>query len=421
MGPLGRHGRRVVVSRWVLPTAVLAAALLWPAGCSSHGTFGGVPAGTPTIRVLLLENQQHIDISAAAPPVVHIGLLSSGQQLKFTPGAAVPVSLTASGWRIGSATLGSGEMVLEPSDGQLRIGKMTYRGRCRFVPGATSGHFDVINELDLESYLRGVLASELYPSWHEEAYKAQAIVARTYALYESRTDGVGRNFDVFADQRSQVYRGVSGETPRSIEGTQATTGIVVAYGPPGREVIFKAYFSSCCGGLGQSASDAFGDSDIQPLSAQNRGSCCIQSPKFNWGPVLIPKGELTRRMRAWGAWKKQPPKDIGPITRIDIAAINNLGRPIRFIVIDARGMRYSFRGEQLREALNTDAGPGVKLPSSFCKPIDEGLMIRFADGHGYGHGVGMCQWCAQHQAAAGWNDEAIVLDAFRGAKLVRAY
>jgi SpoIID/LytB domain protein len=47
--------------------------------------------------------------------------------------------------------------------------------------------------------------------------------------------------------------------------------------------------------------------------------------------------------------------------------------------------------------------------------------VLFTEGHGYGHGVGMCQWCAEAEASQGWNDESIVLAAFPGAKLVRAY
>lgn len=395
--------------------------LAWPMGCSQDTSRNGVPPGTPDVRVLLLEDQQQVNVSASASPTVHVGANSSGRRLNFPAGVPVPVSLTSAGWRIGSAQLGPGEMLLEPSlDGSLHIGHVAYHGRYRFVPVAPN-RFDVVNEVDLESYLRGVLRSELYPTWHEEAYKAQAIAARTYALYEARTDGRGRHFDVYADQRSQVYGGIGAETARSREATGATAGIVVAYGPPGREVIFKSYFSSCCGGISQSANDAFGDSWSQPLSDEARGPVCTESPKFNWGPLLISKAEITRRMRAWGAWKKEPLKDVGPVTRIEISGVSRFGRPVRFTITDAKGTRYSMRAEDLREAINTDAGGGVRLFSSFCKPVDDGANIRFTDGHGFGHGVGMCQWCAEHQAAQGWNDEAIVLTAFRGAKLVRAY
>ena len=65
------------------------------------------------------------------------------------------------------------------------------------------------------------------------------------------------------------------------------------FGPPGQEKIFKAYFSSCCGGITQSATDAFGDPYIPPLSDQNVQNLCNASPRFNWGPIVIAKSELT--------------------------------------------------------------------------------------------------------------------------------
>lgn len=415
----GPHAGRASVHHLIL--LALALLLGWPGGCAQQARYAPA-AGTPTVRVLILEHQQKVDLTATAMPTIHLGADGAGQQLQFPAGTSVPISLTPAGWQIGTAQIGPGELQLDQAiDGSVRLDRHAYHGRYRFVPVA-GGKFDVINDVDLEGYLRGVLRSELFPNWHDEAYKAQAIVARTYAMYEARTDGAARPFDVYADQRSQVYGGIDSETPRSREATEATAGIVVAYGSPGREVIFKAYFSSCCGGISQSAADAFGDDELPPLSDQNRGTCCSDSPKFNWGPIAIPKAELTRRLRAWGVWRKQPFKDIAPVSLFEIQQTSRLGRPTRFMVTDARGYRYSIRAEDLREAINTDAGPsGVKVFSSFFKPVDHGAEILFTEGHGYGHGVGMCQWCAEHQAAQGWNDEAIVLAAFPGAKLVRAY
>jgi stage II sporulation protein D len=418
MNPSHRYGRRSFCRASLALAASLA---LSQTGCSQNAGHNAVPQGTPTIRVLLLENQKEVELSATATPTVHVGSDSAGQQLRFSPGVSAPILLSPAGWKVGSAQLPRGELTIEQStDGSVYVAKHAYHGRFRFVP-AGSDRFDVVNDLNTESYLCGVLRSELFADWRDETYKAQAIVARTYALYEARTDGVGRHFDVYTDQRSQVYGGIDAETDRSRRATAETAGIVVAYGPPGRETIFKSYFSSCCGGAGQSAADAFGDPDTPALAAQNHGACCIHSPKFNWGPITIPKAELTRRVRAWGAFKKQPIKDMAPLMRIEIAALNQFGRPVRFVITDAKGAHYVLRSEQMREAVNTEAAAGPKIFSSFCKPLDEGANIRFADGHGYGHGVGMCQWCAQSQAANGYNDEAIVLGAFPGARLVRAY
>jgi stage II sporulation protein D len=227
-----------------------------------------------------------------------------------------------------------------------------------------------------------------------------------------------------------VYGGLAAESRKSRRAVDETARIVVAYGPPGKEKIFKAYFSSCCGGVTQSAADAFGEPYMEPLSDQKITEPCNASPRFNWGPVIIKKEELTRRIRLWGSRRNRPEKDMAPVARIEIAKLNRYGRPTRFNVIDARGMRYSLSGEEIRWAVNCDAEnepgrstgtPPTTLYSSFFKVINAPDTIQFVDGHGWGHGVGMCQWCAQRRADEGMRHEDIVLAAYQRAKLVRAY
>ena len=107
-------------------------------------------------------------------------------------------------------------------------------------------------------------------------------------------------------------------------------------------------------------------------------------------------------------------------SRIDRAAVNRYGRPVRFTVTDTNGTKYSLTGEELRWAVNTDAPKDGTLFSSFIEPADQGAQIKFT-GHGFGHGVGMCQWCAQTRALQGMRHETIVLQAYPGSQLVRAY
>jgi SpoIID/LytB domain protein len=127
---------------------------------------------------------------------------------------------------------------------------------------------------------------------------------------------------------------------------------------------------------------------------------------------------VTQRIRKWGAGRQHPLKDVAEVRAIDVLVTNEHGRPTRFLVTDARGVAYALSGEEMRWSVN--AG-GVVLNSSFFRPVDEGDKIRFAEGHGWGHGVGMCQWCAQAMAKNGAPHEVIVLKSFPGSKLVRAY
>jgi stage II sporulation protein D len=95
-----------------------------------------------------------------------------------------------------------------------------------------------INELDMDSYLRGVVAGEMPSTWPLEALKVQAVAARTYALATRKTDG---DFDQYPDTRSQVYRGVTGESVRSDAAVSDTAGQIVTYGG---EPAVTYYFST---------------------------------------------------------------------------------------------------------------------------------------------------------------------------------
>jgi stage II sporulation protein D len=377
----------------------------------------------PIIRVRLLQGVEEVALAATEPPQIRTASDSQPRKLEFPRGNAPPLTLSGGQWRIGSVSLGRGALTLVPaSDGSVTINGQAYRGQFRFVP-VEAGRFDVVNEVDIDSYLKSVVSRELLRNWLDETYRAQAIAARTYALYVARAEGAGRHWDVYPDTRSQVYGGIASETQRSRSSVDATAGVVLVHGPPGTERIFKAYFSACCGGITQSAADAFNDPFIEPLSDQNVRSLCSTAPRFNWGPVEIRKDELTRRFRAWGERRDRPEKDIGPIAKIEIQATNRHGRPSRFLVTDASGRRYSLGSEELRWAVNTDGTPPQTLYSSFVRVVNdpESEVIRFIDGHGHGHGVGLCQWCTQRRAEMGMRHEDILMLAYPGAKLVRAY
>jgi stage II sporulation protein D len=409
---------------WFPPLAALLLVCV-PAGCTQKGSVAASP-GAPVIRVRLYEAQSQVTVASNDTFAVREAPGVSPRPLNVPRKTPVPVLRTPRGWRVGDTNVDALELTLlsiGDAGGYIHINGKPYRGDCRLVPVGTAEKFDVINDVDLEGYLKGVLAKELYRDWHEEAYKAQCITARTYALYEMKTAGANRPWDVHADVRSQVYGGVGGENGLSQQASDATAGVVLAFGPTGQEKIFKAYFSSCCGGISQSASDAFGDPPFPPLTDQNVGVRCNQSEKFNWGPLVFTKDDLTRRFRAWGASKNRPEKDMAPVARIDIAHANRWGRPVRFMVTDTRGQRYSLNGTELRFAINSGAAAsnGQTVHSSFFTPVDEPASIRFVDGHGFGHGVGLCQWCAESQAEAGVRHEDIVLNAFPGASLRRAY
>src|SRR5687768_7437751 len=402
---------------------LLALLVLCPLACRSASPPRPAPSGRePVVRVRIMPNLTQATISASEAPMVRLVTEREPRKLNLTGGdVTIALAQGGAGWQLGTASLGPGELILTPAaDGTLSANGKPYRGRYRFVPVA-NGQFDVINDVDVDGYLKSVVPREMFRDWDIEAYKAQAIAARTYALYEAKTTPPNQGWDLFADVRSQVYGGMASESSKARQSVDETAGIVAAFGPPGDERIFKAYFSSCCGGITQSAWDAFGDAYSQPLSEQNVGPVCNAGPRFNWGPIVVRKDELTKRFRAWGKRMGRPEQGMATVKHVRASHQNRHGRPVRFEITDARGNRYSWRGEELRWAVNTNGSKETSLNSSFCKVDDAGDTVRFYEGHGFGHGVGMCQWCCQARALAGWAHEDIVLRSYPGAKLVKAY
>jgi SpoIID/LytB domain protein len=126
-----------------------------------------------------------------------------------------------------------------------------YRGALEVVPTASeAGSLNVIDALALEQYVKGVIANESPPSWPQAELRAQAVESRSFAL----TGGVGGNgFDLYSDTRSQVYGGLSTETPSTDAAAEATRGQVVLY----RGEVVETLFSACSGGHTESVQNVF--------------------------------------------------------------------------------------------------------------------------------------------------------------------
>jgi stage II sporulation protein D len=408
----------------------LALLMLTPWGCSPKGASVAIPdAPLRSVRIRVLQGQDAVYVRASRPPFYCTTADPAERILNLPPDVAMAIVWTPQGWRCGTANLGPGELILKPAAlGSVRVADgrgpqpefRAYRGKLRLVPQGNKA--DVVNDVELDDYLKSVISKELYPKWHEETYKAQAIVARTYALYQKNArDGASSHFDLHDDTRSQVYGGLLAETDKSRLAVEATAGIVVAHGAPGQERIFKAYFSSCCGGVTQSNADAFHEAPMPPLAEQSVGTLCGMAHRFTWGPVVLGKDEVTRRLKAWGAARGRPEAQMTLVRGIEITARNRFKRPVRYTVTDSRGARFSLNSEELRWAVNY-GGEGTTLYSGYVETIvNESDRIRFIGGHGHGHGVGMCQWCSEARAVAGMRHEDIVTAAYPGSRLMRAY
>ena len=148
----------------------------------------------------------------------------------------------------------------------LRVpGVGTYRGALEFRPG-TFGGVNVINALDVDDYVKGVVPLESPASWPLEALKAQAVAARTYALTTSKG---GTGWDHYTDTRSQVYGGAGAEQASTNEAVDATAGELVTY--EGEPVV--TYFFSTSGGRTENVENtSLGTEPVPWLQAPSRTS-----------------------------------------------------------------------------------------------------------------------------------------------------
>ena len=148
----------------------------------------------------------------------------------------------------------------------------------------------VINALALDSYLRGVVAAESPASWPQDALRAQAVAARTYAL---TTDAGGaQGFTQWSDTRSQVYNGVASETPSTDAAVAATSRQIVTY--LGKPIV--AYFFSTSGGKTENVENGFPGARPQPYLEGVEDPYDDVSPKHRWGPYRFTLRQAQRRL-----------------------------------------------------------------------------------------------------------------------------
>jgi stage II sporulation protein D len=180
-----------------------------------------------------------------------------------------------------------GPLTFLPGSSPLQL-KHLYRGSMQV--DVVSGKLRAINVVGLEQYLYGVVPSEMPFSWAPEALKAQAVVARSYALATRRTGA----FDLYPDTRSQVYLGVEHEKPSTTAAVDATAGQVVLY----QGEVAKTFFFSTSGGRTASAEDVWGEPVPYLVSVPDPYDSI--SPHHTWGPVAYTGAALAKKLKMKG-------------------------------------------------------------------------------------------------------------------------
>jgi len=283
----------------------------------------------------------------------------------------------------------SGNIAIRSSDDFLRIGKAFYRDTLRLVPKKSK--LQLINDLDMESYLVGIVNSEITSKYPREAMKAQIVAARSYALASIRDRKRGRDYDLDSTEMDQVYKGAQVEDPMSHFVVHETRGEVLMNGPR----IVQAFYHASSGGTLEKPSGVWGSRRADENVYSHRDPANDDDLKWtiSFGPWLglkIPGLGLLRDMQV-----------------LEYSA----GDRVNKILMVGESNTKVMKGAELRRLF------GNRWIKSTLFKVEQKGSKWVLDGRGFGHGVGMSQRGAKKLAKKGWTYDKILLAYYPGATL----
>lgn len=279
--------------------------------------------------------------------------------------------------------------------GVLKLNGKGYRGTVEVTIGDKG--LLVVNELPLEDYLVGLINCEISSQWPIEAVKAQAVIARTYALYQ-KDARKGAPYHLESSVLDQVYEGCDIEDSRAARAVRETAGEVLAHDGS----IIQAFYHSSCGGRTEAAENVWGF----PLQYMQGVDCkyCVNVPSVRWSQTLG-LSRLEDALRSAG-------NRVAGLRDIRIIRRNKSGRIVELLLDSDQG-RVAVSGVNFRKAV----GYSVIKSTNFDLKVS-GDDVVFS-GTGYGHGVGLCQWGSKNRALEGFSYREILSYYYPGTKLVK--
>ncbi|WP_428387135.1 SpoIID/LytB domain-containing protein [Mucisphaera sp.] len=397
-----------------------------------HGPQVGALVREPVLRVRVVRGAESIRLPDRVG--FEVGMVDGGGSLRVSRVLTGPLVIRRSsqgitvvdGSGLSTGLMGSKIGVRSANGQPVTLGTRSYPGLMTIAHAwrsePSSDRLDAINHVPMETYLPGVLVGELYGNWEQATFRAQAIAARSYAIFGASTTA-HRTYDLESTTASQVYTGQTSRE-RPLEAVAATRGQVLVY----RGRVVPAFYSADSGGVAQSAWDAFGDVEpIAPLQGRLHYDIGASSPHARWGPIDRSLQQIAARIKGWGIAQDHAIGRMQGIVRIAVTDRGVGGRASEFTVVDLQGTAYTLRAEQFRQAANyarpdlPDLRSDERLKSSFVEVTVRGNRVAFTNGRGFGHGVGLSQWGAQDMAERGYDHDEILAFYYPQAEIQRAY
>jgi stage II sporulation protein D len=412
------------------PTLVLLAFLL--SSCAEKPVFRKETyypkIKQPAVIVKLLETKNSLNIGSDKSFATKCSP-SEGEPTVYFSSATLEVGLSTEGFSLGSATQGVLEVDLcqatfLPKDDRscLNLNGKPYRGVLEITYRQESKTLLVLNIVNLEEYLQGVVPAEMgkLNQAEMEALEAQAIAARTYALFQANQN-LKRGYDLEATLLDQTYSGVDAEDPLVNRAIKQTRGKVLTY----RGKLICAYYSTNCGGSTEYIEKVWEKPEEPYLIPVEDSAFCSWSKSSNWEERWN-KEMLEKNVKGYLDSTLGPPgKEWGNLIDLEIKERAPSGRVEQLDILTDKGT-YPVRADNIRRVLKKNNGSNAILPSTwFDLEIERGegnsLKQVIARGHGNGHGVGMCQTGAIGMAQAGYSYKNILTHYYTGVKIIKCY
>ncbi len=304
------------------------------------------PAAVARVRVVVAESRPSVRVRSTSAFRIRdvFGTTYPLEPGELVLGSKLRVTVN------GTPTELAGPVVLLPGSAPLEVDKIAYRGQIEVA--VTGQKLNAINVVGLEQYLAGVVAKEMPSAWPDEALKAQAVAARSYALSHRLS---GKGFDLYADVRSQVYGGIPGEHARTTAAIEATKGEVLLWeGKP-----IDALFHSTSGGATADAAEVFGKAVPYLVSVEDPHSAL--SPVNRWGPTPVPEASLRKglKLRAPVTALKLTRAASGRVAKADVMTASGATTVTGGTLRSAAGLRSTWITALASLSLTRPGGPVV--------------------------------------------------------------
>jgi len=378
---------------------------------------------TPLLRRLLLQN-----IQAATKEKVYLDT----KILKQVPRVS---------WVVDGKRYSPNDLEISTDKNLIRVNKSNkpenarlYAGRLNLQPNAYST-YTLVNQVPLETYLRGVVPYEIGTDAPTAALEAQAILARTYALRNLRRFAAD-NYQLCADTHCQVYYGLNGAAAKTDKAIASTRGKILTY----QNQLVDALYSSTTGGVTASFSDIWNGEDRpylrpvldaetnfwnlskQSLADEKNFQKFINTQQgfneskwdvFRWHKETALEN-IVKDLQKFLQVKNSPYAKFKTIQAMAVVKRSQSGRILE-LAVKTDNSTFILHKDEVRSAF---AAPTSTL--FYIQPLNKGKSKLWGYafiGGGLGHGVGLSQTGAQNLAKLGWSSPKILQFYYPGTQI----